>query len=163
MGHILIPHDRDADPFPGSCPFHGDCFEGLAAGPSLRKRWGQTAETLPEDHPAWELEVHYVSLALMNLILCYSPRRVVVGGGVMQRQRLMPLIHRKVRDLLNGYVQSPQVVQGIDRYIVPPALGNRAGVLGAIALAMDFSGSHPQDGLRETVEDRALKTGKSPI
>jgi hypothetical protein len=75
----------------------------------------------------------------------------------------MPLIHRKVRNLLNGYVQSPKVVQGIDRYIVPPALGNRAGVLGAIALAMDCLGSHPQDGLRETVEDRALNTGKSPI
>ncbi len=136
VGHILLPRDQSADPFPGACPYHGDCFEGLASGPALKRRWGQAAEALPEDHPAWDLEAHYVALALMNLILCYSPRRIVVGGGVMQRQGLLPLVRRKVQQLLNGYVQSPLIVQRIDEYIVPPALGNRAGVLGAVALAM---------------------------
>ncbi|MEW5957355.1 MAG: ROK family protein [Chloroflexota bacterium] len=137
MGHVLIPHDHSSDPFPGVCPFHGDCFEGLASGPALSQRWGQPAETLPDDHPAWELETHYLALALTNLILSYSPRRIVLGGGVMQHERLFPLLRRKTQQFLKGYIRSPQLGEHIDRYIVPPALGNQAGVLGAIALAMD--------------------------
>jgi fructokinase len=137
VGHMLIPHDKSVDPFPGACPFHLDCFEGLASGTALRQRWGRPAETLPDDHPAWDLEAHYIALALTNLVLGHSPRRIVVGGGVMRRQVLLPLVRRKVRDLLNGYVQSPEIIERIDQYIVPPGLGDRAGVLGAIALAMD--------------------------
>jgi fructokinase len=137
MGHMLIPHDRQLDPFPGVCPFHDDCFEGLASGPAMRQRWGQPAETLPDDHPAWNIEAHYIALALANLILSYSPLRIVVGGGVMQHQGLFLLVRRKVQQFLNGYVQSPQIVESIDQYIVPPALGNQSGVLGAIALAID--------------------------
>jgi fructokinase len=137
MGHILIPHDQTLDPFPGVCPFHGDCFEGLACGPSLEQRWGQPAETLPDDHPAWNIEAQHIALALANLILSYSPHRVIVGGGVMQHESLFPLVRRKVQQFLNGYVHSPQIIENIDQYIVPPALGNRSGVLGAIALAMD--------------------------
>ncbi len=135
MGHIRIPHDWQADLFPGVCPYHGDCFEGLAAGPALQQRWGRRAETLPADHPAWALEAHYIALALTNLIVSLSPRRIILGGGVMQRQELFPLIRRRVQQLLNGYVQSPQIVDRIDQYIVPPALGGQAGVLGGIALA----------------------------
>jgi fructokinase len=140
IGHMLIPHDRQMDPYPGWCPYHQDCLEGLAAGPALKGRWGQPAEQLPEDHPAWELEAHYLGLALANLILCHSPRRIVMGGGVMDRPSLLPLLRKKVQQSLNGYVQSPQIVDEIDRYIVAPALGNRAGVLGAIALAQDLLG-----------------------
>ncbi len=140
VGHLLIPHDRDRDPFPGYCPYHGDCLEGLAAGPALEQRWGQRGETLPDDHPAWELEAHYIALGLANLILTYSPRRIVVGGGVMQRSRLFPTVRGEVKRLLNGYLQSPLIIQDIDRYIVPPALGSRSGVLGAIALARDSLG-----------------------
>jgi fructokinase len=138
IGHMLLPHDREHDPFPGMCPYHGDCFEGLASGPAMQARWGQPAETLSADHPAWDLEAHYVALALANLILTYSPRRIVVGGGVMQHERLFPLVRQDIQRLLNGYVQSPQITQNIDPYIVPPALGNRAGMLGAVALAIGF-------------------------
>ncbi|HLF28478.1 MAG TPA: ROK family protein [Anaerolineae bacterium] len=137
-GHLLIPHDRERDPFPGSCPFHGDCFEGLASGPALQQRWGQPAETLPADHPAWELEAHTIALALVNLILSFSPQRIVLGGGVMQRDELFPLIRRNIPQLLNGYVQSPQMIDHIDSYIVPPTLRDRAGVLGAVALAKNL-------------------------
>ena len=137
MGHIRIPHDWQADPFPGVCPYHGDCFEGFASGPAILRRWGRPAETLPADHPAWNIEAHHIALALANLILSCSPRRIVVGGGVMQHTALYPLVRRKTQQFLNGYVQSPDIIQNIDQYIVPPALGNRAGVLGAIALAMD--------------------------
>jgi fructokinase len=135
MGHIPIPHDRQRDPFPGVCPFHGDCFEGLATGPALKKRWGQPAETLPPDHPAWDLEATYIAYALANYISILSPRRIVLGGGVAQQQQLFPLIHQKVPAVLNGYIHSPYILERITEYIVPPALGARAGVLGAIALA----------------------------
>ncbi len=134
-GHIRIPHDWQADPFGGSCPYHGDCFEGLACGVAMKARWGQPAETLPSDHPAWELEANYIALALVNQICTLSPRRIVLGGGVMQNLELFPSIRRKVLAYLNQYFQSPLILEHIDRYIVPPALGSRSGVLGAIALA----------------------------
>lgn len=137
MGHIRIPHDINRDPFPGVCPFHGDCFEGLANGPAIERRWGQSADTLPEAHPAWELEAHYLALALVNFICTLSPERIIMGGGVMQQLHLFPMIRENVLRLLNNYVQSPKILDGIDQYIVPPRLGNRAGVLGAIALAME--------------------------
>ena len=135
MGHIPLPRDPQLDPFPGVCPFHGDCFEGLAAGPALEKRWGQKAETLPPDHPAWDLEAHYIALALASYIYTLSPQKIIIGGGVIQQTHLLPLVRQKVQALLNNYVQSQLITQNIDTYIVPPGLGNRAGVLGAIALA----------------------------
>jgi fructokinase len=135
MGHVRLPHDWATDPFAGACPYHGDCLEGMAAGPAMEKRWGQPAETLPSDHPAWSLEAHYLALGLVNFICTLSPQRIIMGGGVMEQPQLFPLISRKTQELLNGYVQSPEIIERIDRYIVPPGLGNRAGVLGAIALA----------------------------
>ena len=135
MGHVLIPHDRQRDPFEGVCPYHKDCFEGLAAGPAIERRWGRRGEELPADHPAWELEAHYVALGVMTVIMMLSPQRVILGGGVMQAAQLFPLVRRKVQQLLNGYIQTPQITKHIDEYILPPGLGGRAGVLGAIALA----------------------------
>jgi fructokinase len=135
MGHIPLPQDKKVDPFDCICPFHSDCFEGLASGPAMEKRWGQKAESLPADHPAWELETHYISLALRSIICTLSPQRIVVGGGVAQQAQLLPLIRQKTRATLNEYVQSPAILENIDSYIVPPVLGGRAGVLGAIALA----------------------------
>jgi fructokinase len=135
MGHIRIPHERDRDPFDGACPYHGDCLEGLAAGPALEARWGKPGATLAEDHPAWPLEAEYLALGLVNLICTLLPQRFIMGGGIMQQPRLLPLVRRRVQQLLHGYLQAPQILDQIDEYIVPPGLGNRAGVLGAIALA----------------------------
>jgi fructokinase len=137
MGHMRIPHDREADPYPGFCTYHGDCLEGLAAGPAIEGRWGERGENLPPEHPAWELEAQYLAYGLVNLIVAVSPQRTILGGGVMQRLDLFPRVRRKVQELLNGYLQVPAVATDIDRYIVPPELGGRAGVLGAIALAAD--------------------------
>ncbi len=134
MGHLLIARRADDD-FAGVCPFHGACLEGLASGPALEGRWGQPAETLPEDHPAWELEAHYLALGLANVVCVVSPRRIVLGGGVMTREPLFPIIRRKLRQLLNGYVQASSITDDNEEFIVPPGLGGRAGVLGAIALA----------------------------
>jgi len=135
LGHIRVPHDRDEDPYKGCCPFHGDCFEGLASGPAISERWDQPAETLASDHPAWELEAHYIALALTNYICTLSPQRIVLGGGVLQQAHLFPMVRQKVPELLNGYVRSPAILKSIDRYIVPPGLGDRSGIFGAIALA----------------------------
>lgn len=137
MGHVRIPHDIRDDPFAGACPFHGDCLEGLASGPAMNARWGRPAESLPDDHPAWVLEARYLALALNNFICTLSPQRVVLGGGVMERRLLFPLIHRDVQALLSDYVQAVQLLSHVDRYLVPPAFGARAGVLGALALAME--------------------------
>jgi len=135
MGHIRIPHDRTADPFAGTCPFHGDCLEGLASGPAIERRWQAPPPSLPADHPAWPLEAHYLALALTTYICTLSPQRLVLGGGVMQQASLFPMLRRQVLSLLGGYVQAPTILEGIDTYIVPPALGTRAGVLGALTLA----------------------------
>jgi fructokinase len=134
-GHMRLPHDLAKDPFPGICPFHVDCFEGLAAGPALEARWGQLGQALPDNHPAWELETGYISSALVNIILTISPQRIVLGGGVMERRFLFPLIRVKVKEFLNGYVASPVFAGELDDFIVPPALGKRSGILGAIAMA----------------------------
>ncbi|UCF37595.1 MAG: ROK family protein [Acidobacteriota bacterium] len=135
MGHMRIPHDKAVDPFEGACPFHKDCWEGLAAGPAIEARWKCRGENLPDEHPAWALEARYLAFALQNLILTLSPQRIVVGGGVMDRAHLFPMVRQEVVSLLNAYVRSPAILEGIDTLIVPPALGNRAGVLGGIALA----------------------------
>jgi fructokinase len=135
IGHMLVQRDPQADPFPGVCPYHGDCLEGLAAGPALQARWGQPGHTLPADHPAWPLEAEYLARGLVACICVLSPQRIILGGGVMQQPHLFPLVRARVQGLLNGYLKAPAIEKQIDGYIVPPALGDRAGVLGALALA----------------------------
>jgi fructokinase len=134
-GHVRLPHDRKKDPFPGICPFHGDCFEGLASGPALARRWRRPAEALPANHPAWEVEAGYIAFAVVNTIFMLSPQRIVLGGGVMEHLPLFPSIREKVQKLLNGYISSLVLADAMDQVIVPPTLGRRSGVLGALALA----------------------------
>jgi len=127
MGHIRVPHDLARDPFPGNCPYHGDCLEGLAAAPALQARFSISPDLLPPDHPAWDLEAQYLSLGVANWICTLAPQQIILGGGIMSRLELFPLLRSKVAALLNNYVATPK--------LVPPALGSRSGVLGAIALA----------------------------
>jgi fructokinase len=135
MGHMLIPHDWERDPFPGVCPYHGDCLEGLATGPAIQARWKQPAEDLPPEHPAWQLEAHYLGLGISNLITALSPQRVILGGGVMDQSQLFPMIRNEVRELLGDYISTSEIMEPNEEYIVPPVLGPQAGVLGAVALA----------------------------
>jgi fructokinase len=137
MGHMRVPRDPATDPFPGNCPFHGDCLEGLASGRAIRDRWGAPAESLAADHPAWPLEARYLALGLANIICTISPRRLIVGGGVTRMPMLLPAVRRDVVTVLAGYVMARAVLERIEDYIVSPALGERAGALGAIALAQD--------------------------
>lgn len=136
MGHIHLPHDRQTDPFPGGCPFHGDCLEGLASGPAIEARWGRPAQALPPDHPAWRLEAHYLAHALVNYVCILSPQRIILGGGVMAQKHLFPHIGANLQAYLNGYISSPAILENIAGYVVPPGLGDQAGVLGAMALAI---------------------------
>lgn len=142
MGHIRIPHDWQRDPYPGCCSYHGDCLEGLACGPAIEGRWGKPGPELDPEHPAWELEAHYLALGIVNLLLPLSPQRIILGGGVMHQGQLFPMIRKNVQRLLNGYLQQEMLLNRIDEYIVPPALGDQAGVLGAIALAEEVYHGH---------------------
>jgi fructokinase len=131
MGHIRVPHNLMDDPFAGICPFHGDCLEGLASGPAIARRWNQAPETLPPDHPAWDLEANYLAGALATLACILSPQRVILGGGVMQQFQLFPSIRTRLSNLLAGYIPVPEVL--------PAKLGNQAGILGALALAQSLA------------------------
>jgi fructokinase len=130
MGHIRVPHDWAADPFPGCCPYHGDCLEGLASGPAIAARWGLKGEDMEPDHTAWVLEAKYVSYGIANFVCTLSPERILVGGGVMRQAHLYDQINVEVGRLLGGYV-------GKIPPVTPAGLGERAGLLGALALAMD--------------------------
>ena len=134
MGHILLRRPP-GETFTGVCPFHQDCLEGLASGPAIATRWGQPAAALPPDHPAWDLEADYLAQALHAFICTLSPQRIILGGGVMHQRHLFPRIRQRVRASLNGYMQHPAILEAIDDYIVPPGLEDRAGALGALALA----------------------------
>lgn len=135
IGHLYIPHDRARDPFPGICRYHGDCLEGLASGTALQTRWAAPAATLPPDHPAWKLEAHYLALGLVDLTVTLSPRRILLGGGVMQQSHLFSLIRVEFARLMNNYIQRAELIDHLDEYIQPPQLGTRAGVAGALVLA----------------------------
>jgi len=134
FGHMRIPHDRTRDPFGGACPYHGDCFEGLASGDAVRARWGRPPEEIT-DQSAWLLEAEYLALGFHNVICTLSPQKITVGGGVMNEPSLLPLVRSRVQVLASGYFDAPELGDAIDDYIVPPALAGRAGVLGALELA----------------------------
>ncbi|AIQ63018.1 fructokinase [Paenibacillus stellifer] len=135
-GHTLVRRHPDDD-FDGICPYHGDCLEGMAAGPALQARWGAKGHELPENHAAWEIESFYLAQSISNAVLLLSPEKVILGGGVMQQSQLFPLIREGVRRNLNGYVQSGVITDDIGSYIVPPGLGQQAGLCGALALGVE--------------------------
>ena len=138
VGHIRIPHDRERDPFTGVCPYHGDCWEGLASGHAIEARWGRPPPELV-DRDAWALEAHYLALGLVAVICVLSPERIVIGGGVMRAPGLLPLVQSEVTELLGGYLETPALGDEIAEYITLPRLGSRSGVLGAIALAAEHT------------------------
>ncbi|EFM09546.1 ROK family protein [Paenibacillus curdlanolyticus YK9] len=135
-GHVLMRRHPE-DSFEGACPYHGDCLEGMAAGPALEKRWQVKGSELAADHPAWAIEAYYIGQAVVNAVLMLSPRKVILGGGVMHQAQLFPLIRAEVKKQLNGYVSSKQLISDIDSYIVSPGLGDNAGLSGALALGIE--------------------------
>lgn len=132
VGHIIVrKHPKDS--YEGACPYHGDCLEGVAAGPSLEKRHGVKGHELESSHEAWEIEAYYLAQAIMNYTLVLSPEMVVMGGGVMKQSQLFPLIRESFTKQVNGYVATP----ALDEYIVPCGLGDNAGITGCLLLAIE--------------------------
>nr|WP_318686470.1 ROK family protein [uncultured Acetatifactor sp.] len=136
-GHILVRrHPKDT--YEGACPFHKDCFEGLAAGPSLEKRWGVKGAELTDRREVWEIESYYIAQACVDYCMILSPERIVLGGGVMKQPSLLHLVREKFAKMMAGYIQTSQV-QEVENYIVAPALNDEQGVKGCIRLALEES------------------------
>jgi fructokinase len=144
MGHLLMPA-LPGDEFAGVCPFHGRCLEGLVSGPAIEQRTGRPASEVPLESPVWPVVAQYLATALMNYSLILSPRRIVIGGGVMQQRQLLPLVRVALRRQLANYLQHPLLLERLDEYLVPSALDNDAGVLGALELAR-LAGKEPGAG-----------------
>lgn len=130
MGHIHLPrHEKDT--YEGFCDYHGDCLEGLAAGPAIEARYGTKAEELPADHEAWEIEAHYLAHAAMSYTMTLSPDCIIFGGGVMQQPQLIHLLREKFVKILNDYVDLPP----IEEYLIATGLEDESGILGSLLLA----------------------------
>lgn len=134
-GHILLPRRAD-DPYEGKCPYHKTCLEGLAAGPAIEARWGKKAAELADRPEVWELEAHYLAHAIVSYIMILSPQKIILGGGVMHQEQLMPLVRAKVKELLGGYLRTKEL-EDMDSYLVLPSLHDDQGILGALKLGID--------------------------
>jgi len=148
MGHIYPPHDYESDPFPGRCPFHRDCLEGLASGPSIIDRWGITLSEMPVGHPAFALQAGYLAHLAATIILTHMPDRIVFGGSVMKAPGLMERLRAATRILLAEYLSCGPAGGDLKDYLVPPALGDKAGVTGALALAEARTANPHQHAMR---------------
>lgn len=134
-GHILLTKHPE-DPYKGNCPFHGNCLEGLAAGPAIENRWGKKGIELAGQDKVWEIEAYYIAQAITDYILVYSPQKIILWGGVMHQEKLFGMVRKAVQEMLNGYVAHEAITESIDDYIIPPALGEDPGILGAIRLGV---------------------------
>lgn len=132
-GHLsLIRHPKDT--YEGKCPYHSSCVEGLAAGPAVEARWGKKGAELSDNPLVWEMEAYYLGQAIADYILLYSPNKIILWGGIMHQECLFPMVRENVKKLLNGYVHHDSILNDIDNYIVPPALGDEPGIKGALKL-----------------------------
>ncbi|MDO5294810.1 MAG: ROK family protein [bacterium] len=131
-GHMFIKR-LSSDLFEGTCPYHKDCLEGLVSGGAIGARYGKKASEIPKHDIAWKYTAHYIAEAIVNLILTLEPERIILGGGVMEQEQLLPLIHNEVVTLLRGYLQIDQL-QKIEEYIVRPGCDGNQGILGALLL-----------------------------
>lgn len=135
MGHIPVRrHVHDAD-FAGICPFHGDCLEGVASGPSVVARSGARLSDLPAEAPIWAALADYIAQLCLSLTLIAAPQRIVIGGGVMSNAALYPLVRRALTDRNRGYLERLADPAWVEAYVTPPGLGDRAGLTGALILA----------------------------
>jgi fructokinase len=141
IGHIYPRRHVLDSGFPGVCPFHQDCLEGLASGPAILARTGSSLQQLDGGHPQWDIQADYLGQLCAQVVLTLSPQRIVMGGGVMSQLSLLPLVCQRLRHWLGGYINRPEILADADRYVVAPALHSQAGILGALGLAMDAASS----------------------
>ena len=133
IGHIkMIPVEGDT--FKGNCPNHVACFEGMACGPAIHERWGKSPKELADEPQVWEFEARYISQALTAVTLMLSPQKIILGGGVMHQTKLFPLIRKYLLEEINDYIDTKEL-RNIDSYVVPAALNDNQGIIGALKLA----------------------------
>jgi fructokinase len=130
MGHILVRRYPN-DEFQGKCPYHHDCLEGLAAGPAIEERWGARGDQLVDRMEVWDLEGYYIAQALMQYVLIISPKKIILGGGVMNQKQVFSSVYKYLKEFINEYVALPDLTE----YIVGPGLGDNAGITGSLMLA----------------------------
>ena len=128
---------RSDDNYEGHCPFHKGCLEGLTAGPAVGERWGKKGAEIPEDHVAWDLEGYYIGQACASFVLILSPKKIILGGGVMHKKNVLPAVHKYTKEFLNDYIQKDEVTKNIDSYIITPGLGDNAGIVGSRTWRME--------------------------
>jgi fructokinase len=133
-GHILMPVRSD-DTYPGKCPYHGTCLEGMASGPAIEARWGSPAKELADKPEVWDLEAYYLAHALTSYIMTLSPQRIIMGGGVMHQPQLIGKVRAYVKEMVNGYLLTKEL-EDLDSYIVLPSLDDNQGIMGALKLGM---------------------------
>lgn len=134
-GHLLLSrHPKDS--FEGTCPYHKTCLEGLASGPAIEARWGEKGTELAKRREVWELEAYYIAQALVDYIMVISPQRIVIGGGVMHQEHLLPLIREEVKRQLAGYIDTKELLN-MDQYVVLPSLNDNQGIMGALKLGLN--------------------------
>lgn len=132
MGHVVVER-QPGDEYPGGCPYHGDCLEGMASGPAIERRWGRKGEELAElADRAIEMEAGYLASGLRSIVYTLAPQRIILGGGVSSLPGLIDLVGSKLLDTMNGYAALPEHAEG---FVVPPGLGTDSGAAGALALA----------------------------
>lgn len=132
MGHIRPQRHPDDLGFPGICPFHGDCLEGLASGPAIKARWGLSLSELAADHPAHKIIAWYLAQMVVTLQSIMEPGRIILGGGVTATPGLLARVRFNAAQLGKGYFRG-----AAEDIVVPPGLGDNAGLLGGLALAQD--------------------------
>lgn len=137
IGHMRVPLQPGDEDFPGVCFYHGNCFEGLACGPAMTKRWGSKPAELPSGHPGWDMEAHYLAAGIVNSVLSVMPKRVIVGGGVMHRPELLVLTRKYFLELITGYIDVSSFMDNGSDYIVAPGCGEHSAVLGALQIAAE--------------------------
>jgi fructokinase len=143
MGHIRVHRDPEIDPYPGRCPFHGDCLEGLACGPAIIDRWGAPLSEIADAETrtaAIDLEAGYLASLALTIVMTHMPDRIIFGGGVMKTPGLIDVLRKKTKHLIGGYLDAEQVGGDLSDYIVAPELGDNAGIKGAAAIACAASG-----------------------
>ena len=134
-GHMLL-RKHPEDTYEGKCPYHKTCLEGLAAGPAIEARWGKKGIELADKKEVWEMEAYYIGQALVDLICILSPQRIILGGGVMHQEHMMPLVREEVKKQLNGYLKTKEL-EDLENYIVLPSLNDNQGIMGCLKLALN--------------------------
>lgn len=126
------------DDYPGNCPYHGACIEGMSCAKAISDRLGISPDllgTIPDDNPVWNIEAYYIAQLCCAVIYLTSVKRIIIGGGITKRNGIFELIRKHVLQILNNYLNLPMILEHIDEYIVPSKLGDIIGLQSGFDIA----------------------------